>query len=76
MPYALTQRDVNFRMVILDGIDGGMVYETTDASLPWDGTDMRSGTRSSDAKAYVWKVVIYNPESNEPNEYRGTVIKN
>ncbi len=76
MPYALTQRDVNFRMVILDGIDGGMVYETTDASLPWDGTDMRSGTRSSNAKAYVWKVVIYNPESNEPNEYRGTVIKN
>lgn len=76
MPYALTQRDVNFRMVILDGIDGGMVYETTDASLPWDGTDMRSGTRSSEPKAYVWKVTILNPESNEPSEYRGTVIKN
>lgn len=76
MPYALTQRDVNFKMIILDGIDGGIVFETTDASLPWDGTDMRSGSRSSEPKAYVWKVTILNPATNEPNEYRGTVIKN
>lgn len=76
MPFALTQRDVNFRMVILDGMNGGVVYETTDASLPWDGTDIRSGQPCTSQKAYVWKVVILNPAKNEPNEYRGTVLLN
>lgn len=76
MPYALTQRNVNFRLVIIDGIDGGVVYETTDAGLPWDGTDIRSGKRNLSPQVYIWKVVILNPAANEPNEYRGTVIMN
>lgn len=76
MPYALTQRDVNFVLTIIDGRDGGVVYKTSDASLPWDGTDMRSGRRSETPQVYVWKVVILNPAANEPGEYVGTITMN
>ncbi|MDG1333221.1 MAG: hypothetical protein P8P74_12880 [Crocinitomicaceae bacterium] len=77
MPFALTQRaDVNFVLTIIDGRDGGVVYQTNDASLPWDGTDIRSGRRSETPQVYVWKAVISNPAANEPNEYRGTITMN
>lgn len=77
MPFALTQRtDVNFVLTIIDSRDGGVVYQTSDASLPWDGTDIRSGRRSETPQVYVWKVVISNPAPNEPTEYRGTITMN
>lgn len=76
IPFALTQRDVRFRFMIIDGRDGGIVYETSDASMPWDGTDIRSGRRSETPQVYVWKAVILNPGANEPSEYRGTITMN
>jgi len=78
IPYALTQRpEVNFQMTIIDSRDGGIVYQTSDASLPWDGVDIRSGRRNENTpQVYVWKVVILNPAPNEPSEYRGTVTMN
>ncbi len=76
IPFALTQRDVKFEMTIIDGRDGGIVYKTSDASLPWDGTDIRSGRRSETPQVYVWKVVIFNPAPNEPGEYVGTITMN
>ena len=75
MPFALTERNVNFNMVIIDSKDGGVVYETSDSDQPWDGTDMRSGERNRGITTYIWKVVLYNPELNEPAEYIGTVTK-
>lgn len=77
MPFALTERsDVNFVLTIIDGRDGGTVYQTSDATLPWDGTDIRSGRRSETPQVYVWKAVILNPATNEPTEYRGTITMN
>lgn len=76
IPFALTQRDVKFEMTIIDSRDGAVVYKTTDASLPWDGTDIRLGRRSETPQVYVWKVVILNPAPNEPGEYAGTVTMN
>ncbi|MFK7786349.1 MAG: hypothetical protein AB8B56_14615, partial [Crocinitomicaceae bacterium] len=77
MPFALTQRtDANFVLTIIDSRDGGVVYQTSDASLPWDGTDMRSGRRSETPQVYAWKVVMLNPAANEPTEYRGTITMN
>lgn len=76
IPFALTQRNVNFVLTIIDGRDGGIVYQTSDASLPWDGTDIRSGRRSQTPQVYVWKAVILNPSVNEPSEYRGTITMN
>lgn len=75
MPYALTKRNINFRMIIIDGRDGGIVYETNDANKPWDGTDMRTGEVNSTITKYIWKVVLENPEPNEPAEYKGTITK-
>jgi hypothetical protein len=75
MPYALTERNVSFKMIIFDSKDGGVVYETSDATLPWDGTDNRTGKRNTDIATYIWKVVLQNPGRNEPAEYIGTITK-
>jgi len=75
IPYALTQRNTPFRMVILDPNDGGIVFETSDALLPWDGIDKRSGKLADTNKAYVWKVNLLKPEPGEKSDYLGTVVR-
>jgi len=75
MPYALTQRGTPFRMIIIDPNDGGIVYESSDASLPWDGVDRRFGKIADANKAYVWKVTLSEPKAGEKSEYMGTVVR-
>lgn len=75
IPYALTQRNTPFSMVILDPNDGGIVFETSDALLPWDGIDKRSGKLADTNKAYVWKVNLLKPEPGEKSDYLGTVVR-
>lgn len=74
MPYALTVRDVKFTLIVLDPSDGHMVFKTNDSSNGWDGTDMKTGSPVAYEKSHIWKVVILNPEPNEPNEYGGNII--
>ena len=74
MPYALTVRDVNFTLIVLDPTDGHMVYKTSDSSKGWDGTDMKTGRPVAYERSYIWKVVILNTEPNEQNEYGGNII--
>ena len=75
IPFALTQRETPFRMIIIDPSDGGIVYETTDALLPWDGIDKRTGKLADTNKAYVWKVNLSKPEPGEKVDYMGTVVR-
>lgn len=75
IPYALTQRNTPFRMVIIDPNDGGIVFETSDVLLPWDGIDKRSGKLADTNKAYVWKVNLLKPEPGEKSDYLGTVVR-
>jgi hypothetical protein len=75
MPYALTKRAASFRMIILDPNDGGIVFESTDATLPWDGIDRRFGRMGDTNKAYVWKVTLSEPKVGEKSEYMGTVVR-
>jgi hypothetical protein len=75
MPYALTQRDVKFTMIILDPKDGGLLYETDDASQPWTGIDKRNGQMTPSNQVYIWKVKLENALPGEPNEYKGTITK-
>ena len=75
MPYALTQRATPFRMIIIDPNDGGIVFESTDATLPWDGIDRRFGKMADSNKAYVWKVTLSEPKAGEKSEYMGTVVR-
>ena len=75
LPVALQSRTSPFKMVILDPNDGGIVYETSDASQPWDGIDRRDGKMVNPNKTYVWKVTIKNPEIGEKSEYKGIFIR-
>lgn len=75
IPFALTERNTNFHMIIVDPRNGEVVYETNDANRPWDGTDMRTGKIDSDVATYIWKVTLENPEPGEPAEYKGTITK-
>ena len=75
MPYALTQRATPFSMIILDPNDGGIVFESTDATVPWDGIDRRFGKMGDTNKAYVWKVTLSEAKAGEKSEYMGTVVR-
>jgi len=76
MPYSLTERDVRFQMTIVDPIDNGVVFTSSDAASAWDGTDQRTGKMTPSNKSFIWKVQIFNPEENERPIYAGTVVHN
>ena len=75
LPYALKERVSAFRMIILDPDNGGVVFETTEASNPWTGIDRRDGKMVEAQKAYIWKVTLSNPEPGEKVDYKGTVVR-
>lgn len=73
IPGALKVRNVRFTMSIIDPIDGAIIYQTSDASQPWDGTDSRTGNQVQNT-SYVWTVKILNPEQGERADYKGVII--
>ncbi len=75
MPFALTQRNVDFSMIIIDPKDGAVIFETNDATNHWTGTDKRNGQMVPANKAYIWKVIIQNPVKGEKSEYKSTIIR-
>ncbi len=75
MPYALTIRQTPFKLIVLDPDNGGLVFESSDASNAWDGIDHRDGKLIPANKAYIWKVVIERPVQGENGEYRGTIVR-
>ena len=75
IPFALTQRNTPFKMIIIDPADGAILFETASAELPWDGTDRNTGKMVEQNKSFVWKVILERPESNEKPEYIGTVVR-
>lgn len=74
MPFALTQRNTKFTLIIIDPTDGHNVYQTNDSSHGWDGTDMKTGQQVKYETTYIWKVFIDTPERGENNEYAGNII--
>lgn len=75
MPYALTLRKTAFKLIIIDPADGGIVFESNDASNAWDGYDKRNGKMINVNKACIWKVTIHTPEEKENREYKGTIVR-
>ncbi len=73
MPFALTQRNVRFTLIILDPTDGHIVYQTNNANNGWDGIDKTTGQQVNYETSYIWKVVIENPEPGEDSEYAGNI---
>jgi len=68
LPEALRMRAVNFKMTIYDR-NGKLLFETTDASRPWDGT---YNGQTMDEGVFVWVVTLIN-EEGQPEQYRGVV---
>lgn len=75
MPFALTIRQTPFKLIILDPDNGGLIFQSSDASNAWDGIDRRDGKMVPSNKAYIWKVVLQNPVAGEKGEYRGTIVR-
>ena len=75
IPFALTVRSVDFAMIIIDPKDGGILFETTDASNPWTGIDKRTGQLVETNKPFIWKVVLKNPEQGEKADYKGVITR-
>ncbi len=75
MPYALTKRNSAFSLIIIDTDNGGIVFESSDASNPWDGIDKRNGQLVNKNKAFIWKVTLTSPEKNEKSVYKGTITR-
>jgi len=75
MPYALTKRNSAFSLIIIDTDNGGIVFESSDASNPWDGIDKRNGQLVNKNKAFIWKVTLSSPEKNEKSVYKGTITR-
>lgn len=76
MPYSLTERDARFQLTIVDPIDNGIVFTSTDSNEAWDGKDQRTGKMTPSNKSFIWKVQIFNPELGERPIYAGTVVHN
>ena len=75
MPYALSKRNSAFSLIIIDTDNGGIIFESSDASNPWDGIDKRNGQLVNKNKAFIWKVTLTSPEKNEKSVYKGTITR-
>lgn len=75
MPYALSKRNSAFSLIIIDPDNGGIVFESSDYSKPWEGIDKRNGKLVDESKVYIWKVTLASPEKNEKSVYKGTIIR-
>ncbi len=75
MPFALTQRETPFELVIFDPSNSGIVFRSSDALNGWDGTDNRSGDLVKEGTIWLWKVVMKSPNTGEPREYSGTITR-
>ena len=75
MPYALSKRNSAFSLIIIDTDNGGIIFESSDASNPWDGIDKRNGQLVNKNKAFIWKVTLASPENNEKTVYKGTITR-
>ncbi len=73
MPFALTQRNVKFNLIVIDPTDGHTVFQSNDASNAWDGIDKTTGNGVTYGTTYIWKVTIESAEPNENNEYTGNI---
>ncbi len=75
IPTALKSRNVKFTLTIIDPVDGGIIYQTNDATQPWDGIDTRTGNLVPNNTNCIWTVKINNPEPGERADYKGVIIR-
>ncbi len=72
IPYALSVRNVEFNMIVIDPKSGAVIYESGDVQ-GWDGIDRTTGRMADINTTYIWKVTLKKPLPGERSEYSGTV---
>ncbi|MES2588168.1 MAG: hypothetical protein V4622_04255 [Bacteroidota bacterium] len=75
IPFALTKRNVQFEMIILDPQTGRIVFKSNSDENAWDGIDINTGELVGVNKSFIWKVNLKNPEVKEKSEYTGTILR-
>jgi hypothetical protein len=75
IPFALTVRNIPFKMVIIDPKNDKVIFETTDSSKPWDGIDQTTNEMVPENTTYIWKVTLYKTEKNEKSDYVGKITR-
>ncbi len=74
IPYALTQRDTPFEMLILEPSTGRVIHKSTTAE-GWDGIDQTTGELVPVNKTYIWKVTLFKPLPGEKKEYSNVITR-
>lgn len=74
IPFALTQRDTPFELIIIEPASGRVVYRTN-TTAGWDGIDQGTGELVPSNKPYVWKVTLSQPVKGEKKEYSSVVTR-
>ena len=72
MPKALTAINLPFTLSIISQA-GTLVYQTTDATRPWDGMRQDNGTMARQGEIYIWKVILTN-EKGLLEEYGDVIV--
>lgn len=75
IPFALTVRNIPFKMVIIDPKNDKVIFETTDSSKPWDGIDQTTNEMVPENTTYIWKVTLFKTEKNEKSDYVGKITR-
>ena len=71
LPAALLNMDCSFTMTVY-GTSQGLVYETKNIDRPWDGYNLRNGSKCGEG-SYVWVVKLIN-DKGETEQYKGAVL--
>ncbi|MES2799175.1 MAG: PKD domain-containing protein [Bacteroidota bacterium] len=74
MPIALIERNIGFKLMIIEPNSGAVIYETSDVSQPWNGVDKRNGQMALPGKTFLWKVSLDKALPGESANYAGSVI--
>ena len=75
IPFALTQRNVKFTFIVIDPIDGSIIFESNDKLRAWNGIDPRNNQIVPVNSNWVWKVYIENPEKGENSTYQDVIVR-
>lgn len=74
IPFALTLRDTEFKLFIIEPRTGTVIFETNSIE-GWDGIDRNTGRLVEENKSFIWKVILATPEPEEQKEYTGIVLR-
>lgn len=78
LPFALlkSERNVGFRMEIIDPKTGQVIFETQAADQPWNGINTKTNELVAPNTTFIWKVYLNERVKGEKKSiYQGTITR-